>query len=92
MQFNALQELINSITKDKNLIQNLHSLSHQKKLQQIQALKQNHSTLLSKVKNLKTRHSEMQSDRQRLLNEIRTQQHYNNILVDDKNTLLAKIS
>ncbi len=89
--FNRIQMLIDSIIRDKNALQSIQTLTHTERVQKIQRLKQNHADLTREVDHLKKVHNQMSKYRSQFQNEIRTQEHYNTILINDKKDLIEKI-
>ena len=87
-----VQTLIESVIKDTQELQTLHKESRKRKIEKVHALKKRHETLLRSKNKLHTVKLDIEDAHRKLQKEARTQEHYNNILINDKNQLIEKIS
>lgn len=87
-----VQTLIESVIKDTQDLQSLHKESRKQKSKRIHDLKKRHENLLKSKTKLIAVKLDLEDAHRKLQNEARTQEHYNNILVNDKNQLIEKIS
>ena len=87
-----VQTLIESVIKDTQELQSLHKESRKRKIEKINALKKRHEELLRSKNKLHTVKLDLEDAHRKLHKEARTQEHYNNILINDKNQLIEKIS